>query len=46
MVLNKFLPLNQIKIFATDIDKNAIEKAKAGVYTRKSVENLPKAIFG
>ncbi|MDH7565060.1 MAG: protein-glutamate O-methyltransferase CheR [Clostridiales bacterium] len=41
MVLNKFLPLESIKILATDIDKEAIEKAKAGVYHAKSVENLP-----
>lgn len=42
MVLNKFLPLSNIKILATDIDKNAIEKAKTGIYTNKSVESLPK----
>jgi chemotaxis protein methyltransferase CheR len=42
MVLNKFLPLSNIKILATDIDKGAIEKAKTGVYTSKSVESLPK----
>ncbi len=43
MVLNKFMPLNAIKIIASDIDKGALEKAHAGVYTSKSVENLPKA---
>lgn len=42
MVLNNFLPLNSIKIIATDIDKGAIEKAIIGVYSSKSVENLPK----
>lgn len=42
MVLNKLLPLNQIKILATDIDLGALEKAKNGVYTSKSLENLPK----
>jgi chemotaxis protein methyltransferase CheR len=42
MVLNKFLPLSNIKILATDIDKGAIEKAKTGVYTSKSVESLPE----
>ena len=39
------MPLHQIKILATDIDKNAIEKAKTGVYTNKSVESLPKAFL-
>lgn len=42
MVLNKYLPLNSIKIYATDIDKEALNKAKEGVYGYKSVENLPK----
>lgn len=42
MVLSKFLPLGQIKIIATDIDKEAIEKAKTGVYGYKSLENLPE----
>lgn len=42
MVLNKLLPLNQIRILATDIDMGALEKAKNGVYASKSLENLPK----
>jgi chemotaxis protein methyltransferase CheR len=43
MVLNKYLPLNDIKIIATDIDKEALEKAESGIYGTKSVENLPQA---
>lgn len=43
MVLNKFLPLENIRISATDIDKEAILKAKQGIYNVKSVENLPAA---
>ncbi|NSW90448.1 MAG: protein-glutamate O-methyltransferase CheR [Firmicutes bacterium] len=42
MILNKFIPLNSIKIIATDIDKEAIDKAKAGIYVYKSMEKLPK----
>lgn len=42
MVLNKFLPLKDIKILATDIDKGAIEKAVNGIYNSKSIDNLPK----
>ncbi len=42
MVLNKFLPFSSIKILATDIDLGALEKAQNGIYTSKSVENLPK----
>ncbi len=43
MVLNEYIPLKDIKIIATDIDKEALRKAKAGVYTDKSLEKLPKA---
>ena len=32
MALSRHLPLNQIKIFATDLDKQVIEKAKVGLY--------------
>jgi len=46
MVLNKFLPLSSIKILATDIDKGALEKAKEGVYSYKSIEKLPAAFIG
>ncbi len=42
MVLNGFIPLSDIKIIATDIDKEALRKAKAGLYSDKSLEKLPK----
>ncbi len=41
MALSKHIPLNQIKIFATDIDKLILEKAKLGLYNEKSIENVP-----
>lgn len=41
MVLNEFLPLEKIKIIATDIDKGILEKAKQGIYFEKSLTNLP-----
>ena len=41
MALSKHIPLNQIKIFATDIDKQILEKAKLGLYSEKSIENVP-----
>ena len=41
MVLNEFLPLEKIKIIATDIDKDILEKAKKGEYFEKSIVNLP-----
>lgn len=43
MVLNEYIPLKDIKITATDIDNEALRKAKAGVYTEKSLEKLPSA---
>ena len=43
MVLNEYIPLKDIRIIATDIDKEALKKAKAGVYTDKSLEKLPQA---
>jgi len=42
MTLNELLPLSEIKIIATDIDKEALRKAKEGRYTEKSLEKLPK----
>lgn len=41
MVLNKFVPLEKIKILASDIDFEAIEKAKQGVYPERSIKDLP-----
>lgn len=41
MAFSKHIPLNQIKIFATDIDKQILEKAKLGLYNEKSIENVP-----
>ncbi len=43
MTLNEYLPLKDIRIIATDIDNDALEKAKMGAYSEKSIENLPKA---
>lgn len=43
MVLNQYVPLKDIKIIATDIDQEALRKAKSGAYTAKSLEKLPKA---
>ena len=42
MLLSKFIPLSKIKIIATDIDKEAIEKAKMGIYSEKSLEGMPQ----
>ncbi len=41
MNLSRFIPLNNIQILATDIDKEAIGKAARGIYSEKSIENVP-----
>lgn len=41
MALSRHLPINQIRIFATDLDKQVIEKAKMGLYAEKSVAGVP-----
>ena len=42
MALSKHIPLNQISILATDLDKQVIAKAKVGLYNEKSVASVPK----
>lgn len=41
MLLSKFMPLSKIKIIATDIDKQILEKARMGLYNVKSLKGLP-----
>lgn len=42
MLMTKFYNFSQINILATDIDDGAVNKAKAGIYSEKSLVNLPK----
>lgn len=42
MILSKFFPLSSIKILATDIDKEVLQKAQLGLYNSKAVECVPK----
>lgn len=42
MALSKHVPLEQIQIFATDIDKQVIAKAKVGLYNEKSIAGVPE----
>lgn len=42
MLLSKFMPLSKIKIIATDIDKQVLEKARMGIYSPNSLNGLPK----
>lgn len=42
MALSKYIPLSKIKITATDISDEIIEKAKIGIYSDKSIANVPE----
>lgn len=42
MMLSRHMPLSSIRILATDIDKQVLEKAKNGLYNVKSLKGLPQ----
>lgn len=42
MALSKHIPVNQIKIIATDIDKQVLDKARLGLYNAKSIASVPE----
>lgn len=41
MVLSNYVPLSQISIQATDLDENAIQRAKVGIYPERSLAEVP-----
>lgn len=41
MALSRHLPLANIRILATDLDRQVIEKAKVGLYPEKSIMSVP-----
>ncbi len=42
MCLSKFLPLDKIRITATDIDDQIIAQAKVGLYKKQSIASVPE----
>jgi chemotaxis protein methyltransferase CheR len=42
MILNQFLPFSEIRVLASDIDENAIAKAKQGIYHQRSLQFVPQ----
>ncbi|WP_243386576.1 CheR family methyltransferase [Bacillus kexueae] len=44
MIASKHVPLSSVKILATDIDENAIAKAKQGQYASRSLQEVPADI--
>ncbi len=45
MILARYMPLSQVKIYATDIDEAVLRKAQLGVYAEKSLAGLPKEFY-
>lgn len=45
MMLSRHMPLSNIHIIATDIDKQVLEKAKNGIYNVKSLKGLPEDLM-
>ena len=41
MALSRHIPLNMIRVYATDLDKQVIAKAKVGLYGEKSIASVP-----
>lgn len=42
MALSKHVPMHHIKIYATDLDKLVIAKARTGLYAEKSIAAVPE----
>lgn len=42
MALSKHLPLANIKVIATDIDKQVLDTARMGLYNEKSIASVPE----
>lgn len=45
MIMAKHIPLENIKIYATDIDEAVLKKAQLGIYTEKSLAGLPRDLY-
>lgn len=41
MALSRHVPLSQIHIIATDIDRQVLDKARLGIYNEKSITSVP-----
>lgn len=44
MILSKFMPLRDVSILATDLDKAILDRAKVGFYTDRSLKDVPADI--
>lgn len=46
MIMSKLVPNSNISILATDLDRTILERAKAGIYTDRSIKDVPKDMLG
>lgn len=44
IILSKFIPLSQVSVLATDIDDNAMARAKLGIYMERSLQEVPEDV--
>ncbi|MRX71000.1 chemotaxis protein CheR [Bacillus lacus] len=44
MILSRYKPLHSIEILATDLDYNALARAKIGLYPERSLQEVPQAM--
>ncbi|WP_394217386.1 CheR family methyltransferase [Halobacillus trueperi] len=45
MILNRYMPLDQVEILATDLDLNALKKAEEGLYHERSLKEVAPDIL-
>ena len=45
MVLSGHMPLSDISILATDLDKGVLERAKVGLYSERSLKEVPPVVI-
>ncbi|UOQ93581.1 protein-glutamate O-methyltransferase CheR [Halobacillus shinanisalinarum] len=44
IILSQYIPLEKIKVIATDIDEKAIQRAELGVYPERSLREMPNEV--
>jgi chemotaxis protein methyltransferase CheR len=44
MIFSSLMPHSHLQILATDIDENALARAKTGIYSEKSINDVPERL--
>ncbi len=45
MIMRKFMPFSEISVLATDLDRGILERAKSGIYTERSLKEVPQEMM-